>query len=105
MKFSSLPIDLPSYSDMKVGDIFIKIGFNDSKEEHAHFCKILYKNPRIAEVEYKIVGCNMHGKFGCQIGENLIATWQWFEYHSIHVRWIKNKTAAILFADRGSNIT
>lgn len=104
MKFSSLPAELPSYSDIKVGDLFIKIGFSDKKQEHIHFNRVLYKNPRIAELEYKMIGCNMHGEYGCQTGENLTATWQWFEYHSIHVRWMKNKAALILFANRGSNV-
>ena len=104
MSMLDLPSDLPAYYDIKVGDLFATVGLTDKKEEHVHFHQVVYKNSRIAEIEYRTISCNMHGKHDCKVNENHVSGWNWFENNLSKIRWMKSKAAAILFADKGAII-
>lgn len=108
MNVYDLDPDFPNYKDVKIGDVFVWYMGNPNKvtEEgklkvHSHWFKIIYKNPRYAEIDACMIKCEdatgHHHCGGYKCGDTYTIGWSKLSSSQNYTRWLRNAGAKVLF--------
>lgn len=112
MRVYDLPVDFPSYQDLKVGDIFVWY-MGDGKFDvdknvlriHGHWFQVVHKNTRYAEIDVRMLRCDNPCKAnscgGYQVGNSYELGWSKLQSWQHKTRWLRTPGAKVLFSERG----
>ena len=108
MKVLELPVNFPSYQNLKVGDVFVwfvgdfnKLNENGEPLVHAHWYSVTSKATRYAEIEIQLIECDNFGHHVCtEQKECQKYGWTKLQHYQEKTRWLTGPAALILFGKR-----
>lgn len=108
MNVLNLPVNFPSYQNLKVGDVFVWFVGDDRKETkdgeplvHAHWYSVSYKEKRYAEIDVKLIQCDNFGTHQCtESDECQRFGWTKLQFYQAKTRWLTGPGALVLFGKR-----
>lgn len=112
MTIYDLPVDFPSYQDLKVGDLFVwYMGDAELNLEtnllrvHGHWFQVTYKNNRYAEIDVRMIRCDNPMNASCggyEKGNTYTIGWSKLQSWQHKTRWLRTPGAKVLYSERVS---